>query len=232
MSLKLYASPACPFSHRVCWAAKEKALVLEYVEIPIGPSKPEWFKQVNPRGTVPVLTVGEHVIFESSIIVEYLEEAFPTGGVPLYPKDPLLRSQVRYFVESFICLGKAMASCLFRTAPDICEAEKEKWRACIVEKIRPLTGLLTLYQSRGPYFLGDQFSMAEIATIPFLDRFALALKQWHGLDVFESDRTGRFKTWFLAATSRPAYQATTRAPQYLLDSLKYVREHCQIPMSR
>jgi len=40
---KFYGNPICPFAHRAWWAAKEKGVPLEFVHIPLGDEKPEWY---------------------------------------------------------------------------------------------------------------------------------------------------------------------------------------------
>jgi glutathione S-transferase len=53
-------------------------------------NKPYWFEAISPLGKTPVLKVGESAIFESAVILEYLEEALPS---PLHPADPLRRAE-------------------------------------------------------------------------------------------------------------------------------------------
>eukprot|EP01097_Dermamoeba_algensis_P004658 TRINITY_DN3010_c0_g1_i1.p1 TRINITY_DN3010_c0_g1~~TRINITY_DN3010_c0_g1_i1.p1 ORF type:complete len:229 (-),score=20.16 TRINITY_DN3010_c0_g1_i1:336-1022(-) len=214
MNLKIYGSSACPFSHRVLWAAQEKGLPFEYIDMPVEDTKPEWFKkEVNPRGTIPVLKVGDQVVLESSIILEYLEEAYPNIGVSFYPRDPIIRSQVRFFVDTFSQFAPTCICLLKNTDP----TKKECLQKAVVDKLRPVVALLMLYYNRGPYFLGEQFSMAEISSIPFLERLSLTMSTWHNFDIFAADPTGRLKIWFKASTSREAYQKTTKSPEFYLE---------------
>jgi glutathione S-transferase len=58
-------------------------------------NKPEWFLKLSPLGKVPVLQVGDKVIFESSVILEYIDESY---GPTLLPKTPLERADTRAWI--------------------------------------------------------------------------------------------------------------------------------------
>ena len=74
----------CPYVQRAAIALAEKAVLFERAYIDLA-DKPAWFTNLSPLGKVPLLRVGEEVIFESSVIVEDLEETQPG---PLHPHDP------------------------------------------------------------------------------------------------------------------------------------------------
>ena len=59
-------------------------------------NKPDWFLTISPLGKTPVLLVGDKAIFESAVILEYLEETQPK---PLHPADPLARAEHRAWIE-------------------------------------------------------------------------------------------------------------------------------------
>ena len=59
-------------------------------------NKPDWFLKISPLGKTPVLVVGDKAIFESAVILEYLEETQPK---PLHPADPLDRAEHRAWIE-------------------------------------------------------------------------------------------------------------------------------------
>ena len=61
--------------------------------------KPEWLFDLNPSGLVPILEYKGHVIYESSVINQYLEEAYPgTESEALLPADPFERAEIRLFM--------------------------------------------------------------------------------------------------------------------------------------
>src|SRR5881398_242144 len=93
--LKLISHRLCPYVQRAIIALTEKGVPFERVDIDLA-NKPDWFLAISPLGKTPVLVVGEHAIFESAVILEYLEE---TQDRPLHPADPLRRAEHRAFIE-------------------------------------------------------------------------------------------------------------------------------------
>jgi len=66
----------------------------------------DWFKKINPNGQVPALDHDGKIITESTVICEYLEDAFPEMPIKLRPKDPYLIAQMRIWtkwVDEYFC---------------------------------------------------------------------------------------------------------------------------------
>src|ERR1700682_5290501 len=93
--LILISHDLCPYVQRAVIALAEKGVAFERIDIDLA-DKPDWFKAISPLGKIPLLRVGEAVIFESAVIVEYLEETQPN---PLHPADPLQRARHRAAIE-------------------------------------------------------------------------------------------------------------------------------------
>ena len=93
--LKLISHKLCPYVQRAVIALTEKAVPFERIDIDLA-DKPEWFVAISPLGKTPVLQVGAVPIFESAVILEYLEETEPH---PLHPADPLSRAEHRAWIE-------------------------------------------------------------------------------------------------------------------------------------
>ena len=102
MALELWSGTVSPFSLKVRIALAEKGLPYRLRDIPWtraqrwGP-KPDAFLAVSPRGEVPVLVHGELAVVDSTVILEYLEDAFPE--VPLSPRDPQARAVCRMWED-------------------------------------------------------------------------------------------------------------------------------------
>ncbi|MGY8997339.1 MAG: glutathione S-transferase family protein, partial [Alphaproteobacteria bacterium] len=82
--LKLISAEVCPYAQRTRLVLQEKDISHEVVEINLR-DKPDWFADVSPYSKVPVLVHGDHTIWESTIINEYLDEVF--DGPRLVPQD-------------------------------------------------------------------------------------------------------------------------------------------------
>ncbi|MFZ2158218.1 MAG: glutathione S-transferase family protein [Bradyrhizobium sp.] len=110
--LKLISHKLCPYVQRAVIALTEKGVPFERIDIDLV-NKPAWFLAISPLGKTPVLQVGDKAIFESAVILEYLEE---TQAKPLHPADPLARAEHRGWIE----FGSAVLNDIagFYAAPD------------------------------------------------------------------------------------------------------------------
>ncbi|WP_262270510.1 glutathione S-transferase family protein [Microvirga yunnanensis] len=98
--MKLYSGPVSLFSRKVEIALHEKGLAFEQILVPFtqtagySPKNPDVLA-VNPKGQVPVLVDGDLSLYDSTVILEYLEDAHPDPA--LYPKSPAARARCRLF---------------------------------------------------------------------------------------------------------------------------------------
>lgn len=100
MSLVLYYGSGSPYAWRAQLALEHKALPyeLKVLSFSAGDTRKPEFLALNPRHQVPVLVDGDFVLYESNAIVEYLDEAYPATGAPLFPGDIRTRALVRRMV--------------------------------------------------------------------------------------------------------------------------------------
>lgn len=179
---KLISFDLCPYVQRSVIVLNEKGVDYDVEYIDLG-QKPDWFLKISPLGKVPVLIVGDTVLFESAIINEYLDEA--AGGRVLHPSDPLARAYHRGWIEMasnlFVDLWKLM------TAADE-TAGKEAASACRQRLARFEDQLRDK-----PFFAGAQFSLVDAATAP-------ALLRLHWINEFVPDlgiwsETPKVRAW-------------------------------------
>ena len=96
--MKLYSGPLSLFSRKVEIALAEKALPCTRIMVSFTQDrgyfdKPQDVCRINPKGQVPVLIDGDVEIYDSTVIVEYLEDAYPSPH--LFPQGPARRAAVR-----------------------------------------------------------------------------------------------------------------------------------------
>jgi glutathione S-transferase len=98
MPLKLYHAEPAANSLKSLLALKEKGLEFEsvYVDLHKFEQHQPWFIAINPEGQVPVLDHDGAIITHTTVINEYLEDAFPEAP-PLRPPDPLGKARMRYW---------------------------------------------------------------------------------------------------------------------------------------
>ena len=128
--------------------------------ISISPNKPDWFLAISPLGKTPVLQVGDVAIFESAVILEYLEE---TQLSPLHPADPLRRAEHRAWIE----FGSAVLSDIagFYAAAD--EATFNAKTAQLEQRF----GRLESRVASSPWFDGENFSLVDAVFGPVFRYF-------------------------------------------------------------
>ena len=100
MSIIFYYGSGSPYAWRVQFALEHKALPYERKVLSFADKdthKPE-FLALNPRHRVPVIVDGDFVLYESNAIVEYLDDAYPGRGQPLFPGDARQRALVRRLI--------------------------------------------------------------------------------------------------------------------------------------
>jgi len=188
-ALELVSFDLCPFVQRAAIALAEKGVPFTRRTIDLA-NKPDWFLRISPLGKVPVLVADGEAIFESGVIVEYLEETQPK---PLHPRDPLRRAQHRAWIE----FGSALMGDLYAietTADrDVFEAKRE----AVAEKLTRLEAVL----GAGPYFEGERFSVVDAVYAPFF-RYFDTLDRHSDLGVF--DGLPKVEAWRRALLDRPS----------------------------
>jgi len=160
MTHHLISHHLCPYVQRSVIVLTEKGIAHKRTYIDLS-DKPDWFLEVSPLGRVPVLQTGKTSIFESQVIVEYLDEV--TEG-SLHPADPLARARLRSWI--------AYASETLNAIGGVYSAPKENFEA----KRQALKNMFAKVEGEveGPYFAGKTFYMVDAAWGPvfrYLDVF-------------------------------------------------------------
>jgi glutathione S-transferase len=157
--LKLISHKLCPYVQRAVIALTEKGIEFERIDIDLG-NKPEWFLAISPLGKTPVLQVGDVAIFESAVILEYLEETAPK---PLHPVDPLRRAEHRGWIDFGSVVLNDIAG--FYTAPD--EAALTAKALQLGQRFAGLEG----HVAAAPWFDGKTFSLVDAVYGPVFRYF-------------------------------------------------------------
>jgi glutathione S-transferase len=157
--LKLISHKLCPYVQRAVIALTEKGVAFERIDIDLA-HKPDWFLAISPLGKTPVLLVGEVPIFESAVILEYLEETQPK---PLHPADSLARAEHRGWIE----FGSAVLGDIagFYAAKD--EATFKAKSAQLEQKLARLEARI----KAAPWFDGESFSLVDAVFGPVFRYF-------------------------------------------------------------
>ncbi|MBT3348058.1 MAG: glutathione S-transferase family protein [Thiotrichales bacterium] len=172
MKLELVSFKLCPFVQRAVIALKEKKVDYDITYIDLS-SPPEWFLEISPLGQVPLLKVGNEVLFESAAITEFIDD-ISEGS--LHPEDPLVRAKNRGWIEF-------ASSCLEVLFTLNTSADEEAFKQA-VETMRSRMRKLEITLEHTPWFNGDKFSLVDAAFAPLFMRLDL-LKELTGTTTCE-----------------------------------------------
>jgi len=199
--IKFYYGSGSPYAWRVQLALEEKGIPYEPVLLSFSQGdhkKPEHLAR-HPHGKVPAIADDGVTVYESTPIVEYLEEKHPEK--PLLPRDPAARARVRmeefeaalYFGDAFREVGQRV----FFTPPEQRDQTAiESARA----KVRSLLHALeSRVKGRGPFLVGETLTRADLAWLPFVE---LAARGGVELD----DATPTLRAWRDRMRQRPSYE--------------------------
>jgi glutathione S-transferase len=157
--LQLISHKLCPYVQRAVIALTEKGVAFERIDIDLA-NKPDWFLAISPLGKTPVLRVGDAAIFESAVILEYLEETEPNQ---LHPADPLRRAEHRGWIE----FGSSVLN-------DIAGFYAAKDEATFKAKTGQLEQKFARLEARvaaTPWFDGESFSLVDAVFGPVFRYF-------------------------------------------------------------
>lgn len=196
-SLALVSHHLCPYVQRAAIALAEKQVPFERVWIDLA-NKPGWFSRISPLGKVPVLIVKdakdrETSIFESAVILEYLEE---TTAPALHPADALERARHRGWIE----FGSQVLNAIWRFYSATDDAAFERERAALEAIFARIEGEL----SAGPFFAGKDFSLVDAVFAPVFRYF----DAFEGLGVSGIiDHKPRVAAWRRNLAARPSVRS-------------------------
>jgi len=172
--VKLYSDPHCPNSHRTRIVLSEKELPVDTVELEAD-NLPADFLKINPYGKLPTVIDRDIVFFESAVVNEYLDERYPHP--PLKPGSPAERAQMRLAV---LQLERELY-------PLYIETQNPRKKKDAVAKIKTYLSSLDTYLGRQEYFIGEQYTLADVTLMPILWRLesiGIDTAPWNNLEAY------------------------------------------------
>ncbi len=159
MKLELISFKLCPFAQcAIILLNKQKlAFELNYIN---SINLPNWFKQISPTGKVPLLKANDKIIFESSVITEFINDISKTN---LHPSDPIQKAKNRSWIQ--------FSSTLFDDLFDVITGDKEKFYTSKKSLFDKLSKIETVKNS-SQFFNGDNFSIIDATFAPIFMRLS------------------------------------------------------------
>ncbi|KAL4860533.1 hypothetical protein BDV12DRAFT_191653 [Aspergillus spectabilis] len=176
---------------------------LEHISNSSGQQKEEWYLKINPNGQIPAITDGKQRVFDSGAILLYLTHKYDPEGRASYA----LGTQ-EYF-EQLTGIGQALAFSAFAPVRSDYPIEKS------LKDVKNLFGVLEYRLKESAYLAGERFTIADIASFPWVYQGAVALD-------FDLAEWPHVKSWVERIIERPAVQKglNTPAPPFTPEQFK------------
>lgn len=198
--LGCYSDPLCQYSHRVRLVLAEKDVAADLIDVLEG-EYPEHLGEVNPYGTVPTLVDRDLALYDSMIILEYLDERYPHP--PLLPAYPVARANTRmlaYRVQKDWCTLADLI--LDKKTKDAARTKARK------ELRESLIGVAPVFASL-PFFMSEDYTLVDCCLLPLLWRLpALGIELPRAAQPLLDYMSRNF--------ARPEFQASLSEPERLM----------------
>lgn len=178
--LELISFKLCPFVQRAVIVLNEKGVDFDVTYIDLK-NPPVWFKEISPLGQVPVLKVGDEVLFESSVIQEYVDEVNPPS---LHPENALKKAKNR----AWISFAGDLNMLVFKMIQSKDKAGFDKVYQPILAKLMQIEA----EHSGKDFFNGGKFALIDAAYAPLLMRLDLVSNL---CDIAFLSSTPKMKSW-------------------------------------
>ncbi|WP_290785037.1 stringent starvation protein SspA [Halomonas sp.] len=158
-SMTFYSGGADHFSHRVRIVLAEKGVAVDIVEV-TDEQRPEELADLNPYNSVPTLLDRELVLYESKVMMEYLDERFPHP--PLLPVYPVARAQSRLWMHRIEREWCPLVEQIEKGPKKEADKARKELRESLV-------GISPIFEDM-PYFMSEEFTLVDCCLAPVLWR--------------------------------------------------------------
>ncbi|HHJ4328547.1 TPA: glutathione S-transferase N-terminal domain-containing protein [Klebsiella pneumoniae] len=163
-TLTCYSDPADHYSHRVRLVLAEKGVSASIIDVRPGQC-PEQLADANPYASVPTLLDRDLSLYETAVIMEYLDERYPHP--PLLPIYPVERAKSRLLMHRIQRDWCSLADRILDSRSS--EPQRSQARKELRES---LSGVSPLFADK-PFFLSDELSLLDCCLLPLLWRLPL-----------------------------------------------------------
>jgi len=160
-SMLFYSDGNSQYSHRVRIVLAEKGVTVDIVDVDRY-DLPEDLIDLNPYSTLPTLVDRDLVLYESGIMMEYLDERFPHP--PLFPVYPVARAQSRLWMHRI-----EKDWCTLVEKIQLEEGTDKELNAARKELVESLLSIAPIFAEK-PYFMSEEFTIVDCCVLPILWR--------------------------------------------------------------
>ena len=190
-SMIFFSDPVSHYSHRVRIVLAEKGVTVDLIEADAA-HPPEELSELNPYNSLPTLVDRDLVLYESKVMMEYLDERFPHP--PLLPVYPVARAESRLLIHRIEKDWCALVDSIQHTRSDnvIKKATKE-----LKESI---TAIAPIFAEK-PFFMSEEFTLVDCCIAPILWRLPSL-----GVDIRSSKQTKPLLAYMDSLFARESFQ--------------------------
>jgi len=190
----------CPFCERVWMALLEKDIEFEQCLIDLF-DKPDWYKELVPTAETPAISINGKVFWESAVILDEIEKAFPTPSLnPRKKEEEELASRIKNICEDAED-GLGVRGYGYMRSNVTTEEEAKTQFEKVLSK---LESELSVFE--GPFFL-PHFSKVDILVTPQLERFNSNLAHFKGFQIKGNKAYPKLTEWYKAMDKKASYRA-------------------------
>ena len=191
-SMTFYSDNQSHYSHRVRIVLAEKGVTVDIIEVdPANP--PAAMAELNPYNSLPTLLDRELVLFESKVMMEYLDERFPHP--PLLPVYPVARAESRLYIYRIERDWCDLVDVILNAKEKAAERARKELRESLIA-IAPIF-------AEKPYFMNEEFTLVDCCLAPILWRLPML-----GIDFPQNKQTKSLIAYMENIFAREAFQAS------------------------
>jgi len=189
--MTLFSDPSSQYSHRVRIVLAEKGVTVDIEDIDADNVTQE-ILEANPYGTLPTLVDRDLALYESKVVMEYLDERFPHP--PLLPVYPVARAQSRLWVHRLERDWCGLVDVI------LANPDAKKAQAARKEFVESLISISDIFVEM-PYFMSEEYTLVDCCLAPMLWRLPQL-----GIEIPNTRQTKPLLAYIKRLFERPAFQ--------------------------
>jgi RNA polymerase-associated protein len=190
-SMTFFSDSTSHYSHRVRIVLAEKGVTVDMIEADAAHPPPE-LADINPYNNLPTLVDRDLVLYESKVMMEYLDERFPHP--PLLPVYPVARAESRLYIHRIEKDWCALVDAILHTrSENVVKKSTKELRDSIM-------GIAPIFAEK-PFFMSDEFTLVDCCIAPILWRLPSL-----GVDIRSSKQSKPLLAYMDNLFSRESFQ--------------------------
>jgi RNA polymerase-associated protein len=191
--MTFYSDNTSHYSHRVRIVLAEKGVTVEMIEADSA-HPPAELADLNPYGTLPTLVDRDLILYESKVMMEYLDERFPHP--PLLPVYPVARAESRLYIHRIEKDWCNLVDSILHSRSDNVVTKNTK------ELRESITAIAPIFTEK-PFFMSEEFTLVDCCIAPILWRLPSL-----GVDIRSSKQTKPLLAYMDSLFERESFQAS------------------------